>query len=88
MGEDRGCGESWRVWFLPAQFTWLLGEGSDLYACHKREAALARLLFDDGSVSTAADLRDSKRVNPYAGGDYLTKPISTEARRIPRVSHS
>jgi len=55
------CGAAWRVCLLPAQFTLLLAEGSDLYACHKREAALARLLSEGGSVSTAPDLRDYKR---------------------------
>jgi hypothetical protein len=34
---------SMQVHDLPAQFTWLLGAGIDLYACHSSEAALARL---------------------------------------------
>lgn len=29
---------------LPAQFTWSLGEGNDLKACHNRDAELAKLL--------------------------------------------
>jgi len=29
---------------IPAQFTALLGAGSDLYACQRRDAVLARLL--------------------------------------------
>ena len=31
---------------LPAQFTSAEGEGSDLYACHIKEAAFARLLLE------------------------------------------
>lgn len=34
---------------LPAQFTSLLGEPRDLYACHNSEAALDRLLVETAS---------------------------------------
>lgn len=36
----------------PAQFTSLLGAGKDLYACHSKDAALARLLYKCQSLNS------------------------------------
>lgn len=62
--------------FLPAQFTWLLGEGSDLYACQRREATFARLLFND--------LVCWPLLGKYVGEskDYLTRPIDSEIEGV------
>lgn len=52
---------------LPAQFTWLLGRGRDLYACHSSEAAFAKLLH---VVSRDARTRGLKY--PDARGTHQT----------------